>query len=345
LAVSQISPPVRILLIGAVVFLAAWFTVLRPKAEEIPPTTTTTAPPSSTPQTGLGKAVDAAKKAAGQTSETATDSKSEAATTSAPDAKTPNGAITAVPAEALAKLPADVAGALKARKVLVLGVLSSDAKRWRPLPDDDRYVRNALKRVNRYDGKVFVKAVALTELSGYGALVNDLGVNQSPSIVVIDRNLKGSVLSGYVDKVAINQAIADARRNSIEPDIKDEYLRQLNSLCGQYETRVSRWSEPTIRGRKAEVNAVKRRLAIAEQYTRAIARSDAPAKWRGLKAAFVTGMKADVKVLDAYVKATKTGKSADRRAARALYEKNDWTKLDRRFNDVGLTDCAEYRAL
>ena len=30
--VSQISLPVRILLIGAVVFLAAWFTVLRPKA-------------------------------------------------------------------------------------------------------------------------------------------------------------------------------------------------------------------------------------------------------------------------------------------------------------------------
>ena len=34
--VSQISQPVRILLIGAVVFLAAWFTLLRPKAETVP---------------------------------------------------------------------------------------------------------------------------------------------------------------------------------------------------------------------------------------------------------------------------------------------------------------------
>ena len=32
----------RILLVGAVVFLAAWFTLLRPKAAEVPPATTTT---------------------------------------------------------------------------------------------------------------------------------------------------------------------------------------------------------------------------------------------------------------------------------------------------------------
>ena len=66
--VSQISPPVRILLIGAVVFLAAWFTLLRPKSETVPPpttSTTTTPVATATPQTGLGKAVDAAKKAAG----------------------------------------------------------------------------------------------------------------------------------------------------------------------------------------------------------------------------------------------------------------------------------------
>ncbi|MEA2274939.1 MAG: hypothetical protein QOI98_3647, partial [Solirubrobacteraceae bacterium] len=67
LDVSQISPPVRILLIGAVVFLAAWFTVLRPKAETIEPTTTTPAPKT----TGLGKAVAAAKSAAGKAVATA----------------------------------------------------------------------------------------------------------------------------------------------------------------------------------------------------------------------------------------------------------------------------------
>ncbi len=133
--VSQISQPVRIILIGAVVFLAAWFTLLRPKGEPtVPPRRRRPPPPPrrrpSTPQTGLGRAVDAAKKVAG---------KAAATTASPPPPPRPTAhrrrrrprrtsrpqpaAIAAVPAEALAKLPKDVAGALKARKVLVLGVL------------------------------------------------------------------------------------------------------------------------------------------------------------------------------------------------------------------------------
>ena len=79
------------------------------------------------------------------------------------------------------------------------------------MADDDRYVRNALRRTNRYDGDVVVKHVDISKLSTYGALVNDLHVNQSPTVVVIDRELKGRVLTGYVDRISINQTIADAR--------------------------------------------------------------------------------------------------------------------------------------
>src|SRR5215217_2807678 len=102
--VSQISPPVRILLIGAVVFLAAWFTLLRPKAETVPPlttSTTTTPVASATPQTGLGKAVDAAKKAAGQsdtkTADPAATPATCTATTSAPDINAPSATIASGP--------------------------------------------------------------------------------------------------------------------------------------------------------------------------------------------------------------------------------------------------------
>src|SRR5215217_6182251 len=99
--VSQISPPVRILLIGAVVFLAAWFTLLRPKSETVPPlttSTTTTPVATATPQTGLGKAVDAAKTAAGaKTDATATATPATGtATTSAPDVKAEAPAVAAV---------------------------------------------------------------------------------------------------------------------------------------------------------------------------------------------------------------------------------------------------------
>jgi hypothetical protein len=344
--VSQISPPVRILLIGAVVFLAAWFTLLRPKGETAVPPVTTAATPAATPQTGLGKAVDAARKVAGKAAATATPATGTAAgqaTTSAPDKKAEAAPVAAIPAETLAKLPKDVAGALKARKVLVLGVLSTEAKPWRPLSDDDRYVRNTLKRVNRYDGHVFVKRVALDKLSTYGPLVNELGVSQSPSIVVIDRDLKGSVLTGYVDKVSINQVIADARRNSIEPDIKDAYLRHANEVCGDFSLVESRWSRPTIRGDKAAIAALERHAALVSTYAAQVAALHPPAKWRTLHRAWLQDAGAQKTAASAIVTAAKSGKSAKVNAAIDTYNRTWSRSLDRRFNDAGVTNCVVNR--
>ena len=83
-------------------------------------------------------------------------------------------------------------------------------------------------------------------------MVNDLGVNQTPEHrrhrLATSR---AACSTGYVDRIAINQVIADARADSISPKISDSYLRDLNALCGQYETRANRLSFPTIRGKKA----------------------------------------------------------------------------------------------
>jgi len=344
--VSQISLPVRILLAGAVVFLAAWFTVLSPKSETVLPPTTATAVATATPQTGLGKAVDAAKQAAGARPEvtvTATPA-TGSATTSAPEVK-PESAAIAIPADVLAKLPKTVADALKDRKVLVLGVLSQASKPWRPQADDDRYVHKALKHTNRYGGDVVVKTVGLDQLSTYGPLVNDLGLSESPSIVVIDRDLKGTVLAGYVDRVAINQAIADARRESITPNLKNPYLRDANSLCGHYETRLDRWSLPTIRGRKAQVKALQRYGAVLSLYGRKIAALDAPAKYENLRTLWLKDEKARRAAWAEVVKARKSTRTgyAKTNAAIQRFDSTRSRKLDRRFNQVGLTDCATVR--
>ena len=319
---SQISPPVRILLIGAVVFLAAWFTILRPKPVEVPPVTTTTTTTTTTP---------------------ATKSKTEKATTSAPHVKPAEAAVPAIPAAVLAKLPKDVAQALETRKVLVLGVLADDTKPWRSLADDDRSVRKALKGVNRYDGRVFVKSVPLRKLSGYGSLVNDLGVNQTPSVVVIDRNLKGQVITGYADTLSINQVIADARRDSIEPDIKDPYLRHANALCGRFETRYTRWSLPTVRGQKPLTAAYERAQTLTRSYRRQIARTPAPAKYRSLKAQWLKAMDSDLARIAKLIKTSKTKTVIDDVAVDFDTSAKIWRQLDRRFDDAGLTDCAENR--
>src|SRR4051794_38980953 len=293
--------PVRILLIGAVVFLAAWFTILHPKTSvEAPPV------PTAQPHTALGKAVAKAKAAAVSTA-TATPAAATSTTTTQAPAPAATPAAPALPAAALAKLPKDVAGALKARKVLVLAVLSDEATNIRHLADDDRYVRKALAKVNRYHGGVFVKQVGISSLSTYGALVNDLGVSQSPSVVVIDRDLKGRVLTGYADRVAINQAIADARRESITPNISDTYLHKANRICAQYETRLTRWSLPTAPGKKARIASLKSKVAIYRTYRDLIVRTPAPAKWHSLKLQWATVMTDRLLSAQAGVIAAKAG--------------------------------------
>jgi hypothetical protein len=342
--VSQISPPVRILLIGAVVFLAAWFTILRPKAEEVPPLTTAAATPipATTPQTGLGKAVDAAKKAAGQTAtENAPATAPATTTTPAPKAEAP--AAIAIPADALAKLPKDVASALQARKVLVLAVVGDDATPWSPMADDDRYVRNALRKVNRYKGQVLIKQVPAGKLSTYGSLVNDLDVKQTPSVVVIDRDLKGRVLTGYVDRVSINQVIADARRDSINPNIKGEFERNANAVCAQFDTRAQRWSLPTVRGKRPLTASYKRSLAIARSYRAKIVRLDTPAKYRSLQKQWLKVMGVWERRNVALVKASKTSTKADDHKADLIYPASELAALDRMFEKAGITDCASNR--
>jgi hypothetical protein len=357
--VSQISPPIRILLIGAAVFLAAWFIVLRPKPAKVESATPAATPAgnvhtSATATTGLGKSVESAQGAVatsdatsakidgasgGQAAPTpaATATTPGSATTSKPDAK-PATPAPVIPADALKGLPVSVSSALESRKVLVLGVLSTDHSNWRPLADDDRYVRNALRDVNTYKGDVVVKQVSLANLSTYGVLVNHLSVNQSPSIVVIDRDLKATVLTGYVDRISINQAIADARRASIVPPLTDPYLVQANQVCAQYEVRVTRWSLPTVRGKKAARASLLRLRAVVSDYTGAIRGLAPSARWSSLNRQWLSVMKMRGRTLGVIVK--RNGSVASFQAALAAFDTAAVLKLDHRFDSAGLTACS-----
>jgi hypothetical protein len=363
--VSQISPPMRILLGGAAVFLALWFTVLRPKSSDTPVAATPVTTPAGNVNTGApaesetGKLVQkaktaaataetAAKKAAGDTTATATPAAGTTPATTATTAQAPDAQVLpTVPAATLAKLPTDVAKALSAHKTLVLAVLSDDATHWRPMSDDDRYVRNTLSKVNRYDGKVLVKQVPLKTLMTYGPLVNALKVMQTPSVVVVDRMLKANVLTGYVDRISINQAIADARSAGYDQLITDPYLRQVNQVCANFDVVSERWSNPTIRGHKANVAAMKRDIADHVAYSSALARTHAPAKWRSLRKQMLSSSATDRSMLTkALKKARKSDSEVTTWNAGLVYtaaEVKAFNKLDDRLNTVGLTSCATNR--
>jgi hypothetical protein len=351
--------PIRILLVGAVVFMAAWFTILGPKDEAIPPSTPAATPAAPGPaQSAPGKFADKAKAGAATAEADATGAANAGiedgtitppATTGAPSQTGTAAEPNAVPApprlspRALKGLPEPIQAALLDRRVVVLGVLNMDAKPWASMPDDDRAVRNVLRDVNQYGSDVVVQTVPLAQLSTYEGLVEALQITQSPTVVVVDRDRRAIALDGFVDRGSVKQAIADARRGSVERRITDPYLRRVNRFCGERDLRYRRFSLPTVRG--AEGRSLNRLVALTTQDRRTLRRITAPSKqWRGLRAQHARGLAKNQRAARARRAAFERDRSRTSLRPREVAEIAALgPALDRRFNAVGLTSCAQNR--
>jgi len=287
--VSQISPPIRILVISAIALMAAWMLFLRPKTEVVEPAATTPAPNVATGQPAVsepGKVGQAAQDAVDATNEKlgATESAGETGGSAA----VPGTAVTpAVPPTAappvrpdnvsVAGLPKPVAAAVNDGKVMVLLF-------WNPRSADDRAVRRELRRVDRWSGDVFVKAAPVKSVSRYGRITRGANVQQSPTVVVVDRNLRAEALVGFVEHTAIDQAVVDAMRNS-GVLIKDPYLREVNELCASTSVVGFGGSDPS---NGAEFSALaKRQRGVVRRAGSRFAAIKAPARHRAFKRATV----------------------------------------------------------
>ena len=321
--VSQISPPIRIVAIAALGLIAAWMLVLKPKDEPIEPTATTPNVQSSQPAVSEpGKVAEAAKAAVG-----ATNAKTEAteqlsdeiarkpATATQPGA---SGAKAGDDAEAVVGkvtgLPKPVAKAIDDRKVLVLLFWNKDSA-------DDRAVRTELKGVDRWNGQVSVQAASVKKVSRYARITRGADVAQSPTTLVVDRNLKVTPLVGYVDSKSIDQAVLDALRNS-GGFLKDPYLAKVNEVCAGL-GRVS-FDVPNPNNAAEASGYVASQKRIFQRLDTRFAAIKAPAKWRGFKRATVADHKAMVgffadwaAFLGPKPSATRVLASVDRFSARA----------------------------
>ena len=151
------------------------------------------------------------------------------------------------------------------------------------------------------------------------------------------------MLTGYADRISINQVIADAHDASVEPDIKDAYLRQLQRHLRPVQPPrralvVADDARQEGDGRLARPRADASSAATA---TRSPA-SAAPAKWRAMRTGWIKVMDADrACVLLAQKTAVKSGKTADLAVAIDLLTTRNAsvTALDRRFNAAGVTGC------
>jgi hypothetical protein len=254
--VSQISPPIRIVIVAAFAFLAAWMTVLKPKSADVAPVAaapTVTAPGAA----GLGRAVEKAKDA--KAAQEASDARVQAATgeTSATGAAAKPGSTTAaakaapalpaVERSVLAKLPKDLRGPVAHHRIVVLGVVSPGQEPFRAMPADDRALRQELAHVSRDGGRVVVRTVALPDLERYAAIATGAEVAQSPAVIVIDGELHATRLDGFADRDEIQQAVGDARA-ATDPGLVTFEQRERH-VCARYAVWMGRSHSDAARAR------------------------------------------------------------------------------------------------
>jgi hypothetical protein len=76
---------------------------------------------------------------------------------------------------------------------------------------DDRAVARSVRSLDRRTKSVVVLTDDVQNSDRYGSMVEDLGVNQAPAIVVIGRSGQASLIEGYTDAESLVQVVADAR--------------------------------------------------------------------------------------------------------------------------------------
>ena len=297
--VSQISPPLRIVLVAAVAFLAAYMFVLKPHGDsgtKPTPAASSASTPTAPGVKGLTRAVDKAKQAS-KTSD-ATNAKIQQATGGGQAATSPSvqaakqavqarksGQPASKSASDLADLPLPVLSAVAQNKVMVLLFFN-------PKSADDRAVKRAVAKVDRWGGQVFVRSAPISTISAYGRITRGADVEQSPTVVVVDRKLRATRLVGYVDAETIDQAIVDALRNS-GVLIKSGYLHKVNQLCMQSGFVASSADLP---GKPAEVSTyLNGQSGVISRFEKRFSAIPAPARFR----AFKRGTSADVKAFAA----------------------------------------------
>jgi hypothetical protein len=106
-------------------------------------------------------------------------------------------------------------------------------------------VRRELKHVSTYGKQVFVAARPIKNVARYQAITRGVDVEQSPTIVVVDSNLKAVTLVGYVDRDTIDQAVVDSLRASGGSLIKNPYYRRLDAICTSGNQQVKALQQPS----------------------------------------------------------------------------------------------------
>ena len=197
---DNVSRPLIALLVGSVAFLALWLVALKPSSS------------STTGNSGgLGRyqsAIDKAHQAAATANAASAAEEGTVAKTTTGGAARPQTASRApvshpVTVHVATNTPGAVARALSKDKVLALLF-------YNPAASDDRAVRQELAAVPTHSGKVVKMAVPVSRLAQYSLVTDQVPVQVSPTLVLIDKSHQATTIVGFTDRFEISQRVADA---------------------------------------------------------------------------------------------------------------------------------------
>jgi hypothetical protein len=345
--VSQISPPIRILLVLAIAVMGVYMLFLRPKTEVVPP-----AEPAPNTQTGApavsqpGKIAEAAQGAVNaangqlqsQESVDGVDAGESASATATTTETAKSGAAAAAAAGVdLKGLPKPVARAIRHNKTLVLLF-------WNGKSADDKAVHAALKKVDRWHGRVFVDTAPIKQIAKYGRIARGVDVEQSPTIVVADTDLHAETLVGYVDALTIDQAVVDAFRNTTGL-FTDAYLRKVDKTCVSHS---NHWAAVPYYWGGSSKHMDARLTKLDNDWHKFVAEFraiKAPKKWSAFRTATAADLSAIGGHIDRFVTAIGPGTQRGSASANAAVDSflasagPVGKRVNHRFDDKGLFRC------
>jgi hypothetical protein len=201
MGMDNVSRPLIALLVGSVAFLALWLVALKPSSSS----TTGNSGGLGQYQSAINKAhqaaatSNAASAAEGGTVATTATSTGAAARPQA----APRTVSHPVKVHVTPNTPAAVAHALATHKVVALLF-------YNPAATDDNAVRQELATVPTHAGKVVKMSVQVSRLARYSLVTNQVPVQVSPTLVLIDKQRQASTIVGFADRFEIAQRVADA---------------------------------------------------------------------------------------------------------------------------------------
>lgn len=325
---SQISPPMRIVLAVAIVFAAAYMLVLKPKDEEVAPAPATPVPAAEAggpeASTSLGQAVEGAREAAGaETAPGTTQAAPEQPSSSSPPEE---------PAadSALSELPKWLRDSMDRKVVAILFTNNRSA--------DDRRTATALRK-SYDDGDVVHRIVPIAKIAAYGAVAEGVDVQQSPTLMVIDRARSAQALVGYSSLDTVNQAIVDALLATDNPRRSVEWLQLAQDECREITNRSIVGVAPgeNLPGARRNVDAT---LATMTSSLGTLRNAPVPAAYRPVKDVLTRYVASEI-AIGRQVQGMLVGRVPDPIAVDRALRNNDslQTRMSLVMNAHGVTSC------